>query len=263
MRNDGIAVGDRSYRGPEVAVGDRSYTALVLGMLAAVMLWAGPVHAELLARWSMDEIKDGIVADVSGHGHDAVAQGLEGRLPQVVEAITPRGLRFTGKDEQFLEVKNVEGLTAPAAFTVMAWIKPMARGGTYEIIGNKGDRSGNPPWPGWRLRYFWTRVALDYGSADGSETRLYAPEWSVPAGLWSHVAATYDGKTVAIYVDCEQVSEVAVTQPILPTTRPMIIGNYIGRKNAYAFDGGMDELRVYGSVLTAEEIFAAATDGMP
>ncbi len=249
-------------RSEPVAVPVRAYGLAALGLLAALLLVAAPASAELLAHWPLDEVKAGVVADVSGHGHDATANGLEGRLPQVVDAITPHGLRFTAKDEQFLEVKNVEGLTAPAAFTVMAWIRPAGRGATYEIIGNKGDRSGNPPWPGWRLRYFWTRVAFEYGSADGSETRLYSPEWSVPAGLWSHVAATYDGKTIAVHVDCEKMGESAVTQPILPASRPLVIGNYIGRKNAYALDGVVDEIRIFDTALSEEEIFAAATQGM-
>jgi hypothetical protein len=76
------------------------------------------------------------------------------------------------------------------------------------------------------------------------------------------VAATYDGKTVALYVDCEQVNEIAVTQPIMPTTRPLIIGNYVGRKNAYALDGLLDEVKVCGAVLSAEEIYAEAARGM-
>ena len=278
MRSDGIAVGDRSHgiavgdrshgiavgdRSHSIAVGDRSHGIAVGMMVVALCLASEMASADLLAHWPLDEIKEGIVADASGHGHDAIAHGLEGRLPQVVSAITPHGLQFVGKDEQYLEVRNTEGLAAPAAFTVMAWIKPRARNGTYEIIGNKGDRSGDPPWPGWRLRYFWTRPAFDYGSADGSQTRVDGPEWCLPAGLWSHVAATYDGQTVTLWVDAEKVAEQAVTQPIMPAARPLVIGNYIGRKNAYALDGVLDEVRVFAGVLSAEEIFAAAAQGMP
>jgi hypothetical protein len=257
MPSERGAGADRSYRATRGRLG---------GLLAVVLLTAAPMTglaaAELLAHWPMDEIRAGVVADASGQGHDATAMGREGRLPQVVEALIPHGLRFTAPDEQYLEVKNITGLAAPTAFTVMAWIKPLARGGTYEIIGNKGDRSGTPPWPGWRLRYFWSRACFEYGAADGTEPRLYSPEWSVPAGLWSHVAATYDGKNTELYIDGEKLAESAVTQPILAATRPLVIGNYIGRKNAYAFDGVVDDLRVYAGVLSAEEIFAAATQDM-
>jgi len=128
---------------------------------------------EPLAYWPMDTIKDGVVADASGHGHDAFAHGLDGKLPKVVPGMAGNGLKFTAASEQYLEVKQSAGLLAPAAFTVMAWIKPVARGGTYEIIGN-----------------------------------------------------------------------------------------YIGRKNAYAFEGLMDEVKVFAAVLSAEEIYTEAARGM-
>jgi len=236
-----------------------SLLLIVLFLLGAGLAWA----AEPLAYWPMDAIKDGVVADASGHGHDATANGKDGKLPEVVPGMAGSCLKFTGAAEQYLEIKQSEGLLAPAAFTVMAWVRPVARGGTYEIIGNKGDKSGNGPWPGWRLRYFWSRAAFQFGAADSTEPTLYSAEWSVPAGFWSHVAATYDGKKMVLYVDCEQVNGAEIAQPILSANRPPIIGNYIGRKNAYAFDGLMDEVKVFGSVLTAEEIYAEAATGMP
>ena len=58
----------------------------------------------------------------------------------------------------------------------MAWIKPAARGGTYEIIGNKGDKSGDGPWPGWRLHYFRSRAMFQY------DARLKAPVVWQPEG---------------------------------------------------------------------------------
>jgi len=51
---------------------------------------------------------------------------------------------------------------------------------------------------------------------------------------------------------------------ILPNKRvPLIIGNYIGRKNAYAFDGLLDDVKVFSRVLNDGEIFAEAVRGMP
>jgi len=210
----------------------------------------------------MDTIQDGVVADASGHGHAALARGLDGKLSEVVPGMAGNGLKFTAASEQYLEIKQTEGLLAPAALTVMAWIKPAARNGTYEIIGNKGDKSGNGPWPGWRLRYFWSRATFQFGAADSSEPAVSSAEWSVPAGFWSHVALTYDGRKLRLYVDCEPANEQEITAPIHASARPLIIGNYIGRKNAYAFDGLMDEVKVFGSVLNAEEIYTEAVRGM-
>jgi hypothetical protein len=218
--------------------------------------------AEPLAYWPMDSIQDGVVADASGHGHAARAHGLDGKLPEVVPGMAGNCLKFTAAYEQYLEIKQSEGLLAPAALTVMAWIKPVARSGTYEIVGNKGDKSGDGPWPGWRLRYFWSRATFQFGAADSSEPAVSSPEWSVPAGFWSHVALTYDGRKLSLYVDCELVDEQEIAAPILTAARPLIIGNYVGRKNAYALDGLLDEVKVCGAVLNAEEIYAEAARGM-
>jgi hypothetical protein len=227
-----------------------------------MLLGALAQAAEPLAYWPMDTIKDGVVADASGRGHDAVAYGLDGKLPEVVPGIAGNCLQFTAASQQYLEVKQSEPLLAPTALTVMAWIKPVARDGTYEIIGSKGDKSGDGPWPGWRLRYFWTRAMFQFGAADSTEPAVSSPEWSTPAGFWSHVALTYDGRKLILYVDCEPVAEQEVKAPILAATKPLVIGNYLGRKNAYAFDGLIDEVKAYGEVLGAEAIYAEAAKGM-
>ncbi|MFH1969003.1 MAG: LamG domain-containing protein [Verrucomicrobiota bacterium] len=207
----------------------------------------------------MEEITEGVVADVSGNGHDATAHGKDNNLPAVAPGIIDQGLRFTAADQQYLEVKKIEDLAAPAAFTVMAWIKPMSPHTAYEIIGNKWD-SGEGE--GWRFRHSWKRAAFQFGTTGKKEHILATPAWSVPQGFWSHVAATYDGKTLRLHVDCNLLAEKEIVEQIMPSPRPLIIGNYIGRKDAYAFDGMMDEVKVFGTVLSEEEIFAEATRGM-
>jgi len=129
-----------------------SLALTALGVLLCVATQA----AEPLAYWSMDSLKDGVVADASGNGHEALAHGLDGKLPAVVPGIAGNCLQFTAASQQYLEVKQGEPLLAPNALTVMAWIRPVARDGTYEIIGNKGDQSGEGAWPGRASRVFRT-----------------------------------------------------------------------------------------------------------
>lgn len=235
-----------------------SLPLLILGaMLISSFSFAAP-----LAYWSMDAINNGVLPDASGRGHDATAYGLEeGKLPEVVPGLCGNCLKFTGSQQQYLEIQKLTGLAAPATFTVMAWIKPNARNSTYEIIGNKGDRSGDDPCPGWRLRYTWTRVAFEYGAADLTQPLINSEEWAVPAGFWSHLAVTYDGKRMALYIDCKLVEEMTVSVPILAAERSLVIGNYVGRKNAYAFDGLIDEVKLFDTVLSENELFVEAVKG--
>jgi len=44
---------------------------------------------------------------------------------------------------------------------------------------------------------------------------------------------------------------------------PLLLGNYIGRKNAYAFDGGIDDVRIYSLCLSEDDVFAAAANADP
>ena len=216
---------------------------------------------EPIAYWPMEAISDGVVADATG-AYTATAHGAEDSVPEVVPGIAGNALQFSRELEQHLLVEQTEGISAPAQMTVMAWIRPADRAEAHEIISNKGDRSGEPPWPGWRLRYFWARLIFQYGTADGQEPQVSTENWSIEPGFWHHVAVTCDGERMLAWINCDLAAEAEMPGPIMDTTRPMVIGNYIGRKNAYAFNGAIDELKVFDRALTAEEIFSQATTGM-
>ncbi|MGI5817595.1 MAG: LamG domain-containing protein [Armatimonadota bacterium] len=234
---------------------------LILSLCGCAALAQAP---EPIAHWPMEQIGEGgVVADASGNGHEATAHGTEGSVPEPIPGVVGNALRFDRDREQYLQVGEAGELTAPEQMTVMAWIRPAQRSGAHEIISNKGDRSGDPPWPGWRLRYFWARLVFQLGTADGEEPQLSTENWSIEPGFWHHVAVSWDGERLRAYINCDLAAEAEVTGPIMATTRPIVIGNYVGRKNAYAFDGALDELKVFDRALTADEIFTAAVGGMP
>ena len=120
----------------------------LIAAIVCALCCAATWPAEPLAYWPMEAITDGALADASGNGHEAVAHGAAGKLPEVIPGIVGNCLHFTAASQQYLEVAHSEPLQAPAALTVMAWIKPGARATTYEVIGNKGDTGGNGPPPG-------------------------------------------------------------------------------------------------------------------
>jgi len=238
-------------------------TKPVFTLIALMVLFSRLTFADaLVAHWTMDRVTDGLVKDVSGHGHDAQIGGLEGTNPVVVPGVIGNALRFEAARQTYLTVAKCEDLTSLPHLTVMAWIKPADRSKAYEIVCNRGDRGGNPPWPGWRLRYGWSRVYFQYGTAEGKDVLLSSPEWSVPAGFWTHVAATFDGEMVRLFVNGVERASVAGEGNIAPRKSPLIIGNYIGRKDAYAFDGLMDDVKIFDHALTEAEIFAEAVRGM-
>ncbi len=75
---------------------------------------------------------------------------------------------------------------------------------------------------------------------------------ALPTGAWTHLAATYDGTTLRLYVNGAQVAQLAVAGSIPTSNSPLRIGG-----NAIWgewFNGLIDEVRVYNRALSAAEI---------
>ena len=82
-------------------------------------------------------------------------------------------------------------------------------------------------------------------------TVLRSPS-ALPVNQWTHVAGTYDGTTLRLYVNGTQVSSQAKTGALQVNGLPLRIGG-----NTYGsefFRGLIDNLRIYNRALSAAEI---------
>ncbi len=100
-----------------------------------------------------------------------------------------------------------------------------------------------------------------YINAGGGKENCFAA-WSNTAPLkldrWHHLAMTYDGATLVVYLDGAAVGSKAVGRPRSPGSGPLVIG---GRPDGFAtgfFRGAVDEVRLYRRALSAGEIAARA-----
>ena len=74
----------------------------------------------------------------------------------------------------------------------------------------------------------------------------------LPLNAWTHLAATYDGTTLRLYVNGVQVGSRAVSGALLTSTGALRIGgNSIWGE---FFQGRIDEVRVHNRALDATEI---------
>jgi hypothetical protein len=71
---------------------------------------------------------------------------------------------------------------------------------------------------------------------------------------WTHLAATYDGSSLRLYVNGSLAAERATSGVLATSSRPLRIGH--NDVNGGVFLGRIDEVRVYARALTAQEIQA-------
>ncbi len=74
---------------------------------------------------------------------------------------------------------------------------------------------------------------------------------------WHHLAMTYDGSILEVYVDGREVAAKKIGKERVPGSRPLDIGR---RQDGYIyFTGKIDEVRLYNRALSAKEVKTNAT----
>src|SRR5690606_25159099 len=80
---------------------------------------------------------------------------------------------------------------------------------------------------------------------------------------WVHIAATYDGATMRMYINGQESGTREIPSPasINPNTLPLTIG--AGTNGAHAMQGAIDDVRIYNTALAAADIQALAETPPP
>jgi hypothetical protein len=86
----------------------------------------------------------------------------------------------------------------------------------------------------------------------------------VPPGGWHHVAGTYDGHRLTVYIDGQPAAAAAAAGPIRPSTGTNVMVGADPVNPVRKFTGAIDEARIYSRALSPAEItglYAASDPG--
>jgi fibronectin type 3 domain-containing protein len=189
---------------------------------------------------SFDEDTGAVAHDASGAGHDASIEGAT--WSQVGRH--GHALSFDG-DDDVVSIPAASGLALSDAMTLEAWVRPASLHPGQTIM--RSETIGAPPYV---LFATGPQSAQPMASIDDQSVRANAP---VVPDEWQHVALTYDGSTLRLYVNGELAGEQTGVEPSSTSGGRLLIGGSAALP-ADAFDGQIDELRVYDRALTVDDL---------
>jgi len=191
----------------------------------------------VIARWTFDESSGNAAYDSAGDNHGTVygatwAQGL-----------MDGALQFDGIDD-CVDCGNGPAL-APDQFTISLWIYAQAGTGSRSILRKSGGGNDQD----YEFKLFGARNPT-FSFGDGSQSVVLYSSAALPLNEWTHIALTRHETQAALHVNGTEVT--SKTYDFRPSaTRHKLI---IGGGSLQPFQGKIDDVQIYDSGLSIEEI---------
>jgi hypothetical protein len=203
---------------------------------------AAPASA-LVAAYSFNEGAGAMLTDRSGRGHTGTVAGAtwstSGRYGGA--------LSFDGVND-WVTVNDTAALDLTTGMTLEAWVNPTAAAAWRTVLTKE-----QPGGLAYAL-YGGNGSSRPAAFVDiGGEIELGATA-VLAANAWTHLAVTYDGATLRIFVNGVQVATRAQAGALTTSAGVLRIGGN-GVWGEY-FQGRIDEIRLYNRALSAAEIQA-------
>ena len=160
-----------------------------------------------------------------------------------------RGAVFKADNLAYIEVAHSATLT-PKSFTVLAWVNPSVTNGA--IVDKHDWDNGNSP-KGYVLR-FGKGMKANFTVGNGNWFGV-SSTGEIPRNQWTHLAGSFDGSTVRMYVNGNEEASARVPSPVVPSKYPLRIGaGTFDKSAARKYEGLVDQVMVFDRALSSEEI---------
>jgi hypothetical protein len=238
----------------------RHYGRVAGVIVAAACLFAPATAAAaspLRGWWPMNERSGQTVYDWSGNrnnGQLGSTAGVDDNDPSWIKGIFNVGsaLRFDGDD--FVTIPDSPSLR-PEKLTVSAWVRTEQTPPAFKYIVAKGsDQCFGSSF----ALYTTENSLLSFYVYQGDNHWVRSPEATdvVWDGRWHHIAGTYDGQTVRLFVDGRQVGNGTTAGGAIDYDLPtpdMVVGSYQGSCSMYLI-GDVDGVSIWDRALPISQI---------
>ena len=203
-----------------------------------------PPRNGLVGAYGFDAGSGTTVADASGQENHGTLSGAKwtthGRYGGALSFDGAHGL---------VSVADAASLDLSSGMTLEAWVYPTKLTGLHSAIVKEGNGgvvyalygNGSAPRPSAYVRIEGKRPT---GGSSG--------QMALEVNAWTHLAATYDGATLRLFVNGAETASHPVTGSIMASSNPLRVGGNAVWGEYFA--GVIDEVRIYNRALSAAEI---------
>jgi len=222
--------------------------AATLGVILAQVLPAqGDPAVGVIAHLNFDQSKGRLVPDCSGRANHAIV-----RSGVLVKGVRGTGLSFDGRTASAF-CAHSDTLSPADCLSIESWIKlsSLPHTGNPSVVRKDGC---------YALRFNGQRLGFLLW-IDGGPVSLSSRKTDWTLDRWYHLAATYDGSRMRLFIDGVEDSNSPRPQTGKIDASPTPCG--IGSSGSqYLFHGVIDEVRLYDRAVTAEEVRASHRKGL-
>ena len=211
---------------------------------------AAPELTGLAAHWKLDEAEGRTAADNSGNGHDGSLGGAQyGATWLPTGGHSGGALSFDGEYD-CVDCGTFNPSEGTGQLTVSLWTRWNGPNGNEQGLVAKASLRTTD-------RTMWSLAVDAAGQLElaGADSVSCTDCPTLPMGRWAHVAATFDGVTASLYLDGSMIRSGDFLFGAA-TDANVVLGNaqWFGKDSA--FDGDLDDVRIYDRALSATELVA-------
>lgn len=193
------------------------------------------VQAGLIGYWDFENIKDGVVRDISGNCKNGIIHGS----PEIVDGRFGKALRFK-TNEDYVDFR--EAIIPENDFTISVWLNCDDIEHQFFLGQYKYKAVGRLDLA---VRNGAIRIQID---------KIIDSTKLIVANEWNHLAFSRKDKLVRIYLNGEIVTEKENNVKVIGS-EPLILGKlFVPNRNDFNFAGVIDELKIWNSALSEQEV---------
>jgi len=214
-----------------------------------------PSKSDIIAAWLFDEGSGKVLKDTSGSGNDGEIFGSA----KWVEGKFGKALFFDGGKTgvDYISVPDSDILDIEEEITIAYWAKAESFGGLRMPIKKEAV---------YALDISESNIALYIANPSEAWKGPATGKTGLSANEWYHLAGTFDGETMRVFVNAKEDGKAEYKGTIAVTDRVLMMGvnvlNNEAFRNVPSYHGTLDDMAIFNIALDANEIQALMSKGL-